>query len=380
MLLCRLSLDERVAICSSVGEEVLQESELRNLLDKKTSGITAYDGFEPSGRMHIAQVSSRSQCPIDSWRADPEFSMLFLESFGDKDHCYSCNASTSKFVTDGFLLHSVAQAGSQQQSPILSPMISMLCCLQGVLKALNVNKLTRCGVTFKFWYVQSLLQGLLETAEVLPTVSQTHQAGLSLKVCPKLACKLNWRLWNRSAHACSWIMPWDQLKCLEDISYTLRFIMTAAQANIALNSCRVADWHASLNNKMGGDLKKIQTVGNYFVEVWKAVGMEGLNEKVRAHLLLLEHAKLLHHLLSASELSCEACSKSSSFTNDTSCLCSAHRTTFLLTLWWASDKFWYQVLDSICLRAPFERLLWFWRWYLWVLLRRSTSTPMSTGR
>ena len=32
---------------------------------------------------------------------------------------------------------------------------------------------------------------------------------------------------------------------------------------------------------MGGDLKKIQTVGEYFVEVWKAVGMEGLNEKVR---------------------------------------------------------------------------------------------------
>jgi tyrosyl-tRNA synthetase len=31
---------------------------------------------------------------------------------------------------------------------------------------------------------------------------------------------------------------------------------------------------------MGGDMKKIQTVGNYFVEVWKAVGMEGLNEKV----------------------------------------------------------------------------------------------------
>ncbi len=49
-------MDERVAICSSVGEEVLQESELRNLLDKKKEGITAYDGFEPSGRMHIAQV------------------------------------------------------------------------------------------------------------------------------------------------------------------------------------------------------------------------------------------------------------------------------------------------------------------------------------
>ena len=43
---------------------------------------------------------------------------------------------------------------------------------------------------------------------------------------------------------------------------------------------RVADWFASLNNKMGGDLKKIQTVGDYFVEVWKAVGMENLGDKV----------------------------------------------------------------------------------------------------
>lgn len=36
----------------------------------------------------------------------------------------------------------------------------------------------------------------------------------------------------------------------------------------------VADWFALLNNKMGGDLKKIQTVGDYFVEVWRACGMD----------------------------------------------------------------------------------------------------------
>ena len=42
----------------------------------------------------------------------------------------------------------------------------------------------------------------------------------------------------------------------------------------------MADWFAQLNNKMGGDLKKIQTVGEYFVEVWKAVGMEDIGEKV----------------------------------------------------------------------------------------------------
>ncbi len=36
----------------------------------------------------------------------------------------------------------------------------------------------------------------------------------------------------------------------------------------------VADWHAWANHKMGGDLAKIQTVGKYFIEVWKASGMD----------------------------------------------------------------------------------------------------------
>lgn len=36
----------------------------------------------------------------------------------------------------------------------------------------------------------------------------------------------------------------------------------------------VADWHAWANNKMSGDLEKIQTVGKYFIEVWKASGMD----------------------------------------------------------------------------------------------------------
>lgn len=107
----RLSLNEKFELCRSIGEECIQEVELRNLLEKKPNPV-AYDGFEPSGRMHIAQ---------------------------------------------------------------------------GVLKALNVNKLTKSGVTFRFW---------------------------------------------------------------------------------------VADWFAQLNNKMGGDLKKIQVVGRYLVEIWKAVGMD----------------------------------------------------------------------------------------------------------
>ncbi len=36
----------------------------------------------------------------------------------------------------------------------------------------------------------------------------------------------------------------------------------------------VADWFALMNNKLGGDLDKIKLVGQYFIEVWKAVGMD----------------------------------------------------------------------------------------------------------
>ena len=36
----------------------------------------------------------------------------------------------------------------------------------------------------------------------------------------------------------------------------------------------VADWFALMNDKMGGDLDKIKTVGEYLIEVWKAAGMD----------------------------------------------------------------------------------------------------------
>jgi len=36
----------------------------------------------------------------------------------------------------------------------------------------------------------------------------------------------------------------------------------------------VADWHAFANNKLGGDMAKIQKVGDYFIEVWKACGLD----------------------------------------------------------------------------------------------------------
>ena len=42
----------------------------------------------------------------------------------------------------------------------------------------------------------------------------------------------------------------------------------------------IADWHAWANNKMGGDLDKIRQVGEYFIEVWKASGIDMDNVEV----------------------------------------------------------------------------------------------------
>jgi tyrosyl-tRNA synthetase len=103
--------EERLQLIKQVGEEIVTEEELRRLLETEKN-LVAYDGFEPSGQIHIAQ---------------------------------------------------------------------------GILRAININKMTRAGIKFKMW---------------------------------------------------------------------------------------VADWHAMANNKMGGDLEKIQTVGKYFIEVWRASGMD----------------------------------------------------------------------------------------------------------
>jgi tyrosyl-tRNA synthetase len=106
-----MNTEEKIELIKQVGEEIITEDDLRALLESKPHPI-AYDGFEPSGRIHIAQ---------------------------------------------------------------------------GVMRAINVNKLTKAGIKFKFL---------------------------------------------------------------------------------------AADWHAWANNKLGGDLEKIQTCGDYLIEVWKACGMD----------------------------------------------------------------------------------------------------------
>ncbi len=113
-----MSIEDRFKILRSIGEECISVEDLLGLLQKKPN-FTAYDGFEPSGRMHIAQ---------------------------------------------------------------------------GILKSINVNKITQCGGNFLFW---------------------------------------------------------------------------------------VADWFALMNNKLDGNQERIRTVGRYFIEVWKAAGMDMSEDKVK---------------------------------------------------------------------------------------------------
>ncbi|MBI3190113.1 hypothetical protein HYZ41_00255 [archaeon] len=54
-----MSIDNRISMIESIGEEIVTREELKDLFERKTHPV-AYDGFEPSGQMHIAQGIMRS--------------------------------------------------------------------------------------------------------------------------------------------------------------------------------------------------------------------------------------------------------------------------------------------------------------------------------
>ncbi|KAL4460957.1 hypothetical protein ABPG74_016429 [Tetrahymena malaccensis] len=88
----KLSLRQRFQLIKSFGEEIIQEDELKKLLATKQFPI-CYDGFEPSGRMHIAQGIMRAinvnklidaGCIFIFWVAD-WFALLNNKMDGDLD-------------------------------------------------------------------------------------------------------------------------------------------------------------------------------------------------------------------------------------------------------------------------------------------------------
>lgn len=86
----RLSVADRFFLARSVGQECISENELQGLLEKKPE-IRCYDGFEPSGRIHLAQGVlkaiyvnrlTRAGCNFIFWVAD-WFAMLNEKMGGD---------------------------------------------------------------------------------------------------------------------------------------------------------------------------------------------------------------------------------------------------------------------------------------------------------
>ncbi len=54
-----MDVDIRLDLITSVGEEIVTREDLKSLLETKTKPV-AYDGFEPSGQLHIAQGIMRA--------------------------------------------------------------------------------------------------------------------------------------------------------------------------------------------------------------------------------------------------------------------------------------------------------------------------------
>lgn len=73
-----MNIDERIALIKQVGEEILTEEELRDLLTRKKNPV-AYDGFEPSGKIHIAQGLLRAINVNKMTKAGCTFKMLVAD-------------------------------------------------------------------------------------------------------------------------------------------------------------------------------------------------------------------------------------------------------------------------------------------------------------
>ena len=73
-----MDFDERYDLVCQVGEEVITDEDLRQLLETHDTFV-AYDGFEPSGNPHIAQGIIRAININKMTKAGAKFKMLVAD-------------------------------------------------------------------------------------------------------------------------------------------------------------------------------------------------------------------------------------------------------------------------------------------------------------
>jgi tyrosyl-tRNA synthetase len=76
-----MDVSERLRLIKSVGDEIVTEEDLLGLLKEKAHPV-AYDGFEPSGRMHVAQGILRAININKMVKAGIRFKMLVADWHG----------------------------------------------------------------------------------------------------------------------------------------------------------------------------------------------------------------------------------------------------------------------------------------------------------
>ena len=101
-----LTLDEKVALLSEVGEEIITLDELREMIKWKTENnkeIYAYDGFEPSGNIHIAQGLLRATNVNKLTKAGVTFKFLVADWHAAANHKFGGDLKIIKKVGDFFI-------------------------------------------------------------------------------------------------------------------------------------------------------------------------------------------------------------------------------------------------------------------------------------
>ena len=101
-----LTLDEKIALLQEVGEEIIELDELKDMFQWKidhNKEIYAYDGFEPSGNIHIAQGLLRAINVNKITKAGIRFKFLVADWHAAANKKFGGNLEVIKKVGDFFI-------------------------------------------------------------------------------------------------------------------------------------------------------------------------------------------------------------------------------------------------------------------------------------
>ncbi len=144
-----MKIEERLRLIKEVGEEIIDEGELKALLEKKKNPI-AYDGFEPSGNIHIAQGLLRTININKMTKAGCRFKMLVADWHGWANN--KMGGDLDKIQATGRYMIEVWKACGMDLSKVEFVWANELMKSQEYLKTVmqvarhsTVNRIVRCS-------------------------------------------------------------------------------------------------------------------------------------------------------------------------------------------------------------------------------------------